>query len=113
MTAINPLHFSISFSHVVFELPFVDIAINPDEGPISCLFVFFEVPLILVSLLINPWACSFSKSSDEISLISGTVFPSILSIAMGVSIFVHPFVDVSIFEGLVAFSMFDELAELP
>lgn len=32
---------------------------------------------------------------------------------MGVSIFVHPFVDVSIFEGLVAFSMFDELAELP
>jgi hypothetical protein len=98
---ICPIHFSVTFSFVIFVLTFVNVTTRPDkltESTFSIIYIITFITIALWATTTPPFAFSMLHSPCEISYIYCPVCPRILTFTLWLSVDVFACVRVPIRE---------------
>lgn len=110
ITIVNPVHFTISMSLVIFVGSSILITTFPSENTKTRFFIKLILTFIAITILclgsFSPFAFSMFHSIFELSNINGSVFPFILSISMWFSIIILTCVNIPISKNIRSLAMF-------
>ena len=111
----GPVHFTVSLPLIVKEVALVLIIVLPNENPVPILFVVFILAFVLIGnfeLVFLPKSVAMSQSIFKVALINWIVAPFVLSLSLGLAVYIPANVVVSIWKPLFPEAMLKTVLKL-
>lgn len=107
---IDPIHFTETFSFIIFVITFINVSTFPSKNTISILFVLKIFSFICItqsrSSILFPFSFSMFETFLELTYICTTVSPLILALSIWFSIYIGTRVRITVCKNICALTMF-------